>query len=55
MPKTVFDVLTESYQRQIEVLTGALARGSAKNYEEYKETCGSIRTSNEKLKDTKRD
>jgi len=43
MPKTVFDVLTESYQRQIEVLTGALARGSAKNYEEYKETCGSIR------------
>lgn len=43
MPKTVFDVLTESCKSKIDALKESLARGSARNFEEYKEACGSIR------------
>lgn len=43
MANTVFSVLIKKCKDQAEALKESLARGKAKSFEEYKETCGSIR------------
>jgi len=41
--KTVFDVLIEKYEGQVELSTDFLVSGGAKDFSEYREVCGRIR------------
>jgi len=43
MAKTVFDVLNEKIDADIESATSFLGKGSAIDYSAYRETCGLIR------------
>lgn len=43
MAKTVFDVLTEQVQADINTAINFLGKGSAIDYPSYRETCGMIR------------
>ena len=43
MAKTVFDVLVDQMQADIDSATAFLGKGSANDYAAYRETCGLIR------------
>ena len=40
---TVFEVLFEKIDEEIESVSGAVANGSAKTYDEYQKLCGVIK------------
>tara|TARA_R110000765_G_scaffold353604_1_gene443526 strand:- start:828 stop:1028 length:201 start_codon:yes stop_codon:yes gene_type:complete len=40
---TVFEVLFEKIDEEIESVSGAIANGSAKTYDEYQKLCGVIK------------
>lgn len=43
MAKTIFNVLEDRFNEEIEIAQETLGSGNAKDYAEYKELCGLIR------------